>query len=249
MVTTTSLDVTTSYAAEVVESKLLTDTRTLALTMRCKSPSSGQYGPLKFDSPTVCVSVSLDHHIDRDDATDDKSPEVSVCLAMQNSLALDQYKVVYGHRDMRWYGCQYYVRVKHSQCGDLMLGSTCVLNAGRYTFAGAVDTSTSSTNKRKGALHCLLLPERSSHVSSSQRRLIKIPLTKVVSTNGVELCAEDDIKVIQELLSAKIDTVQSQSLPTVACGVQPSSTAAQAAHRDGPGKTVNHCLECMHGNH
>ena len=88
-------------------------------------------GPFSFSSPDVDITVS---------------GRASATHAFQNELYVDQYKVLYGHSDMRFGELQYFVRVKHSHCGDLMFGRIVMVNGARFVFGGIL---ASAQTKRK----------------------------------------------------------------------------------------------------
>jgi hypothetical protein len=186
IVSSSTGDVTTSFAAEVIACQRSTDLERLVLTYRRKT-SGTAFGPLHFDSPEASLFLPpIGGH-----------DSLSVSLAVQNTLSVDQYKIMYGHPDLRYQGSQYFVRVNHSQCGDLILGSVCTLNGSRYIFAGAV-----ADIKKKA--HCLLFPEASRSNAGASRKLVRVPLTKAVGMASDNISASEiDTKAVLELLCAE----------------------------------------------
>ena len=170
--------VSCNFAAEVVACSW-SATGLLNLTLKKKIVSDMDAGPFVFTGPDL--ELTIDHAL--------------VTLAFDNSVYVDQYKVLYGHPDMRWGERQFFVRAKHSQCGDMMFGRIVLINNSRFTFGGVVAAA-----KRKQWDCCLLPCDRQSGIPI---KLLMIPLTKSVTVSPEmppKFGSDEDIKfLISEL--------------------------------------------------
>ena len=93
-----------------------------SIILRRKVDRGSKRGPLAFSG--------LDDITIANDAISER-----VSSAMQNSLHNDQYKLsLFGHQDMKVGDCQYYLRVKHTFCGDLMFDQLVELNGSHYIW-------------------------------------------------------------------------------------------------------------------
>jgi hypothetical protein len=186
VVVTDSIDdgCSSSFAAEVVSAT------PESLTVKRKGDDDSLKGPLAF-SGTDHVNVSGDDAI---------SGRVS--FAMQHLLYKDQYKFLFWHPDMKIGDCQYYLRVKHTLCGDLLFGQVVELNGSDYVFGGAVDRESSKPPRHQKAREVLLLPNK----ETSNPKLITVPLTKDVREHpGPKYPSAETLSQLLALLTAIVD--------------------------------------------
>ena len=159
------------------------DGQTLTITEKTSEDKSG-YGPLRFSGEPTELLTSSDKE---------------VTLLMKTEAYMDGYKTLYGHADCFYNGYRYYSRVKHTICGDLLVGCFVRFNESDYVFGGVCDSSS-----KKKSWNALLLPTTR---NVEGLKLISVPLSKSISLpqGGIRFAEPDYLSHLERVLSEKTD--------------------------------------------
>ena len=151
--------------------RVLAATDDETLTISRKTEGDDARGPLSYSSEPFKIVAS------------------SATLLLKNEVYKDQFKYLYGEADLQLKGMQYFVRVRHSDCGDMMFGKVVTIDAVPYIFGGVVENHFKSRTAWLAVL-----------MTRDQCELMYLPLNKKISATAA-FGDEKELKILESLLT------------------------------------------------